>query len=363
MRPKLKFKLKPPLPGFTRRKPRVEEEVKEPDFGDKPEYLVKYVDGVSEELGEPLFMDKLDPSLKQEKTFNVIYPVGGGVFIHAYTPRDPNEAFNVYHIIEPPRPPQKLLKLVDEALASVITEEHVPRSAEEKKKILLNLLNGILEPVDAEVNYEEVEVNPRNPRIPVKVDEVDYLKYHIIRDKVGVGVLEPFLRDPYLEDITCNGVGPIYVVHKYFGNMRSNLGFKTDDELDDFVLKLGEKIGKPISHARPVVDATLPDGSRINIVYGRDVSLRGSNFTIRRVAKIPISVTQLIRWGTFDEKIAAYMWMMLREGMSVFICGETASGKTTSLNALAVFIKPTAKIVRNEDIYFDVTADTFEDIS
>ncbi|MEM1828198.1 MAG: type II/IV secretion system ATPase subunit, partial [Desulfurococcaceae archaeon] len=145
------------------------------------------------------------------------------------------------------------------------------------------------------------------------------------------------------------GVGNIYVVHKIFGSLESNVGFSSEEELDLFVIKLGEKIGKPISRARPIVDATLPDGSRINIVYGRDVSLHGSNFTIRRVAKVPISVTQLIKWSTFNEYVAAYMWIMLSEGMSAFICGETASGKTTALNALAVFIRPNYKIVTIED--------------
>ncbi|MCE4621145.1 MAG: type II/IV secretion system ATPase subunit [Desulfurococcales archaeon] len=335
--------------SLLRRRRAERREVREPEFGDRPQYLIEYINEVRGVVGEPQYLEKLTGELKKRREFNIVYPVGGGVFIHAYSPRDSETAFNMYCVIEPPRPPAELLRLVDEALARVIGEEHVPESAEHKKRILLSLLDEILEPVEGEVDYKKLLERGIKKTVPVKASEADYLKYHVIRDKVGVGVLEPFLRDPYLEDITCNGVGPIFVVHKMFGNMQSNRSFANDDELDEFVIKLGEKIGKPISHARPVVDATLPDGSRINIVYGRDVSLRGSNFTIRRVAKKPISVTQLIDWGTFDEKIAAYMWMMLREGMSVFICGETASGKTTSLNALAVFIKPTAKIVTIED--------------
>ncbi len=339
--------------GLRRRRKREPLKVEhvELDFGERPPYLEEYLRKAEEELGEaPEVVDKPSPDLKRARKFNIVYPVGGGVFIHAYTPKDPFEAFNIYGVVEPPRPSPHLLRLMDEALARVITEEYKPRSGEEKKALLLALVDEVIEPVDEEPDYSEMlESGSAPPRVPVKRDMVDYLKYHLVRDKVGVGVLEPFLRDPYLEDITCNGVGPIYVVHKIFGNMKSTAGFKSDDELDDFIVRLGEKIGKPISHARPVVDATLPDGSRINIVYGRDVSLHGSNFTIRRVAKIPISVTQLINWGTFDERIAAYMWMMLREGMSVFICGETASGKTTSMNAIAAFIKPTAKIVTIED--------------
>ncbi len=321
---------------------------REPEFGEKPPYLVEYLAKAAEELGEePQIVERLTGEMKKWRKYNLVYPVGGGIFIHVYTPREAESGYNKYVAIEPPRPHPRLLRLVEEALALVITHEHIPRSSEEKKALLLELLEKIIVPVDETVDYENLKL--QGGKIPVHRDDIDYLKYHVIRDKIGVGILEPFLRDPYLEDITCGGVGPIYIVHKMFGSMETSVRFETNEELDEFVIKLGEKIGKPISHARPVVDATLPDGSRINIVFGNDVSLRGSNFTIRKVSKIPLSVTQLINWGTFDSRIAAYMWMMLSEGMSVFICGETASGKTTSLNAIMAFIRPTNKIVTIED--------------
>ena len=131
--------------------------------------------------------------------------------------------------------------------------------------------------------------------------------------------------------------------------METNIGFKTEGELDRFVIELSERIGKPVSHAKPIVDATLPGGSSINIVFGTDVSLRGSNFTIRKFSKEPISIIQLIKWGTLDERVAAYLWILLLEGMSGFISGETASGKTTGLNAIITFIRPSAKIITIED--------------
>jgi len=349
MRPKLK--LRPPLPGLARRKARRgEEEVKEPEFGDRPDYLVRYVEGISKELGEPLFMDKLDPSLKQERVFNVIYPVGGGVFIHAYTPKDPNEAFNVYYVVEPPRPPQKLLKLVDEALASVITEEHVPRSAEEKKKILLKLLDEVLEPVDGDVNYDEVEVNPRNPRVPVKAGEVDYLKYHIVRDKVGVGVLEPFLRDPYLEDITCNGLyTPVFVYHTDFEWLTTSIVFNDARELESLVMKIAIRSGQEPSLARPVVEGVLkPEGYRVHIVLDV-VSRRGHSFTIRKFRAEPFTVVELIRRETLDPGVVAILWAAIQYKQGVIIYGPTGAGKTTLLNALAMLLPPEYKIVTVED--------------
>lgn len=329
-------------------KRRKEKRVKEPDFGNKPLYLVKYIEEFKRKHGEePLLVDRLTGDMKMWTKINVVYPVGGGVFIHISNIEKTVAGFNQYIVIEPPRPPLNLFKAIEEALAFKIKPKHAVESAEERKKLLLELVEEIIDVKNKPVDYNAVK--PGTPRVPVYIEDVDYVKYYLIRDKVGVGVIEPFLRDPYLEDISAKGVGNIYVVHKIFGTLETNISFKSEEELDDFIIKLGEKIGKPISRARPVVDATLPDGSRLNIVYGSDVSLFGSNFSIRKVAKFPISVTQLIKWGTFNEVSAAYMWIMLSEGMSAFICGETASGKTTTLNALAVFIRPNNKIVSIED--------------
>ena len=338
---KLRLKRKKEGPPIDLTKP-----IHEPDFGVKPAYLENYISSIREEIGEPMIVDRLRGEMKKWREFNIIYPIGAGIFIHAYSPRDSGTGYNRYIIIEPPKPPENLFRTIEEVLAIHIDSDYIPRSSEEKRAILLYLLEKILQPSE-KVDYEKIEI--KRGKIPVNKQDLDYIKYHLIRDKVGVGILEPFLRDPYIEDISMSGLGNIFIVHKMFGPMESNMGFKKEEELDAYIIKLGEKIGKPISTARPVVDATLPDGSRINIVFGTDVSLRGSNFTIRRVAKTPISLTQLIDWGTFDSRIAAYIWMMLNEGMSMFVCGETASGKTTSLNAVSAFIRPNAKIVTIED--------------
>ena len=330
----------------------------------RPWYLEEYIAKVREKYGEPEFVDKIPGRYKFERKFNLIYPVGGGIFIHALSERTEG-GYARYIVIEPPRPPEHLLRKAEELIAERIPEGYIPKSAQEKACMLLELVKISFEGKGRGGKSGRrsgrlrlgLKLPSKKPSASVAL-QADYPRpeellnaviYHIVRDKISVGILEPFIRDPYIEDISCSGLGNIFIIHKIFGPMESNVGFKDHDELNAFLIALAEKIGKPLSNARPIVDATLPDGSRINIVYGTDVSLRGSNFTIRKVSKTPLSVTQLINWGTFDARVAAYMWMLLREGMSGFICGETASGKTTSLTALLVFIRPSAKIVSIED--------------
>ncbi|RLG75875.1 MAG: flagellar protein FlaI [Thermoprotei archaeon] len=313
-------------------------------------YLARYLASVVKRVGLPQFYDtyELSYDMRKQRDVNVLYPVGDGIFIHVYMPPEGTvSGYRKYVAIEPPKPDPRLVELVELKLASAFTEGDVSEDLEERKKILLEKLSRIVKVVDRPVDYSRVK--PTTKKVPVYRVEYLYLKYHLARDKVGLGVLEPFVRDPWIEDITCKGVGPIYLVHKIFGPLETNIEFRNAEELDLFVIRLSERIGKPVSHARPIVDATLPDGSRLNLVYGSDVSLHGSNFTIRKFSKVPLSITQLIAWNTMDERIAAYLWMLLNNSMSGFICGETASGKTTTLNAISVFIPPTAKVVSIED--------------
>ena len=167
--------------------------------------------------------------------------------------------------------------------------------------------------------------------------------------KIGIGILDPILHDPYVEDISCGGLGHIFIEHKIFHSLKSSVTFEDMDDLDEFVLSLAERVKKPVSLGKPIADATLPDGSRINIVYGRDLAKRGSNFTIRQFSDTPMSVLELVELGTLDYKMAAYLSMTIEDGMSVFIAGEAASGKTTTLNALTTFIPPNHKVVSIED--------------
>jgi flagellar protein FlaI len=164
-----------------------------------------------------------------------------------------------------------------------------------------------------------------------------------------MGVLDPMIMDPNIEDISCSGLGNIFVEHKIFGGLRTSIGFDEEEALDKFVIELAEGIKHPVTFREPVVDATLPDGSRINIVYGNDVSKRGSNFTIRKFSDTPMSILELIQFNALNYDMAAYLSLVIQESMNVWVSGETASGKTTLLNALTTFIPPESKIVSIED--------------
>ncbi|MBN2251310.1 MAG: type II/IV secretion system ATPase subunit [Candidatus Altiarchaeota archaeon] len=180
-------------------------------------------------------------------------------------------------------------------------------------------------------------------------DERDRILYYIERDFISYGKLDVMMNDKYIEDISCNGHGhPLYVFHREYGSIRTNLSF-TETELNAFVLRLSQLCGKHISILNPIVDASLPDGSRINMTLGSEVTKKGSSFTIRKFKKVPISPVELMGFGTADSRLLSYLWLVLDYGRSILVSGGTASGKTTLLNAVCMFIKPQYKIVSIED--------------
>ncbi len=288
-------------------------------------YLADYVEKLNE---RPLYSK--DPSIAiGRENANVIYPVGFGVFIHIETGGE----IGKYNIIEPKKPSRELLDRIEDAIAKQVNEDtKVAGDIREREKVLVRLFNEAV----------------KKKRIKIPKESLESVLYHFLREKIGHGVLDDFLTDPWLEDISVPGEGKIFVYHKFFGNLESNIEL-TKEETDNLLRSISERYGKILSFTHPILDIHLPDGSRFNIVFGEDISLRGSNFTIRKFSKEPISVAHLIKWGTLSAEMAAYMWMLLEVGISFFVCGETASGKTTTLNALAGLISPSAKMISIEE--------------
>ncbi|MEM2136634.1 MAG: type II/IV secretion system ATPase subunit [Candidatus Methanomethylicia archaeon] len=174
--------------------------------------------------------------------------------------------------------------------------------------------------------------------------------YYVSRELAGFGPIHPIMLDSNIEDISCNGVGlPIYVYHRNFESLPTNIVFVSEEALDDFIIKLAHLSGKHVSSANPVVDATLPGKHRLAATFMREVSNFGSSFCIRKFRDKPFSIVELISMGTVNEWIAAYLWMIVENKMSVMILGGTGVGKTTMLNAILSLIRPEVKIVTVEE--------------
>jgi flagellar protein FlaI len=174
--------------------------------------------------------------------------------------------------------------------------------------------------------------------------------YHAERDLVGFGRIDPLMRDPNIEDISCDGIKrPVYVWHRKFESIETNLLFHEDTELDNTVVKLVHMAGKHVSSAFPIVDASLPGKHRLAVCYRREITPFGTAFTIRKFREDPYSIIDLINLGTFSEEVAAYFWLCLENRASIMVLGGTAAGKTTALNALACLIKPGSKIITIEE--------------
>ena len=308
-------------------------------------FLAGYVHHLPiETIGVPAYYAKPNRSLSQLEVKNLIYPIKEGLFVHIFPEfsggRDHHVSIEPCAVVDI----DHLLPAIEERL--VIWAERIGEieDRDEKKAFLLNLLDAI-----CTTNRRPPNGKSKTDRIVVTPLELEAIRYRVIRDKIGLGILQPLLLDPYIEDISCSGVGHIFIEHKIFKSIQSSITFVDHDDVDNFAVWLGEWIKSPVTVRNPLVDAVLPDGSRINIVYGREISKRGSNFTIRKFSGTPTSVLELIEFGSLDYTMAAYLSLMLEEGMNVFVVGATASGKTTLLNAINTFIKPDAKIVTIED--------------
>ncbi|PKB78828.1 MAG: secretion system protein E [SAR202 cluster bacterium Io17-Chloro-G9] len=317
------------------------------------EFLMDYIHGLAlEEMGVPEYAPKLERGMGDMKAPNIIYPIDKGLYIHVYS--DPTDARNFYVPIEPgmTQDNRELMEELEDRLIEFVAElEDMTGDPARKAAVLRRILKQACVVVKPrEVRKERAKARKKSwSRLPVTKSEMATLGYRMERDKQGMGLLEPLILDTNIEDISCSGTGPIFIEHKIFKSMKSSIGFETSEELDSFVIQMSEKIGRPVTYREPIVDATLLDGSRINMVYGEDVSKRGSNFTIRKFAAEPLSMIQLVEFGGLTYEMAAYLSLALAHGMNVFISGETASGKTTLLNAVTVFLHPSAKIVSIED--------------
>jgi flagellar protein FlaI len=178
----------------------------------------------------------------------------------------------------------------------------------------------------------------------------DKFIYYMKRDFLGYGKIDLLIRDENIEDVSCNGVRtPIYVWHRKYESIPTNILYETEAELDKTVIRLAYRSGRQISISHPIMQGTLPEGFRVQLTL-KEISKRGDTFTIRKFRENPFTIVDLIKYGTLSPEIAAYLWILVENGRSIMICGATASGKTTLLNSLSMFIKPEMKVITIEEV-------------
>jgi len=290
-----------------------------------------------------------DPDGYESPRPNVIYHLGGPVYSQVYGNFGETTK---YYTIEPELDDGErgIFADVKDKLLERSVSEPAPTEDTEYEDRIQDLLEEITV-LEGEREGRLAELVQRLELGPLEVSEETYQKiqYRLVRDIVGLGPLEPIMRDPANEDIHVIGPNQVDVDHGEFGLLETTVEFDNAEQFDNWLRNMGERIGDPVSDAHPIVDSTLPDGSRINIIYSDDVSLKGSSLTIRQGDDVPLSVFQITDWGTLSPELCAYLWMALENERTVFVVGETASGKTTTLNSIMSFIPRDSKIYTAED--------------
>jgi flagellar protein FlaI len=264
---------------------------------------------------------------------------GDVIFAYANIRWDPVMKELIYSVIEP-----KLTQRDREII------EFVKRELEERLDIDFIKLGEIK--AKSVLKAEILRILETVPDIHADESRKSVLVYYIEKEIMGLGKIEPLMNDANIEDISCDGIGiPLYIYHRdpQIGSIKSNVLFNDAEELNNFVFRLAQKCKKTISIAEPLLDGSLPDGSRVQSTLGTDIARKGSNFTIRKFTEDPLTPSHMLRKGTLNSTQIAYLWLAIDNGQSVLISGGTATGKTSLLNALSLFIRPNLKVVSIED--------------
>ena len=280
-------------------------------------------------------MVKLPPYENKTK-INVRYPlIPPFAFAHIFWDTKNKEL--VYYLEEPvmTEAEEEVLRLIQRALEEMVNVNFVKA---ENFKFLIEYLEKSVQSILIELG------------IKLSGESYKKLMYYIYRDSIGLNEIAPLMNDYYIEDVECNGLDyPLYIVHRKYENLRTNITFTDSRTMVNFVEKLAQKTGRYISYAKPMLDGTLPDGSRVNATYTKDITTRGPTFTIRKFTAEPWTPIHLIKMNTASAEIFAYVWIVIENKFNMMVIGETGSGKTTFLNSILSFIPSEARICSIED--------------
>ena len=261
-----------------------------------------------------------------------------GTEIHSGIIKDPTSIGGLRYVVIQPR-----LSIQDKKNFDII------------KKLLMTELSISLTEIKSKKDAEKrlrkkIAQLVKKFKLEIPTKNFSKISYYAIRDFIYLGKIEPLMRDHMVEEISCDGTAiPLYIWHREYESIPTNIMFTSDKELNNFARKISYICGKHVSTANPIIDASLPEGSRINLTLGHEITKRGSTFTIRRFRADPITVIDLIKFGTMSPEIASYFWYITEKNATMLVAGGTASGKTTALNSLTAFIRPGQKVVSIED--------------
>jgi len=314
-----------------------DEEVVQPRFGFLKRFQLPKVGTVIEEYNPALHGPLVDLTMRPSPGLEEIelYPVNEP-YAYVRVTYDNTTHEYTYNVLEPVLTPaeQELFSEIKERLFETLNITTRDLTREEARTALRDAANTVI--ADYGIHL-----------LPLGREKI---LYHVEKEFLGDGLIDPVMHDKYIEDISCDGVDSyIFVYHTTYESMKTSLVYHDAVELDSFVTKLAQRAGKYISIAEPMLDATMSDGSRIQMTLGSEVTAHGSTFTIRKFREEPITPTDLIEWHTFSPLGIAFIWLAVENAKSCIFAGGTASGKTTTLNALSLFIPPLAKIVTLED--------------
>ncbi len=296
----------------------------------------------------PVYADEPTDEHATEKS-NVLFPANPPIYAHVYG--EPGRD-TIYYCLEP------TLSAAEEELYEQVRTEVLDRSVtkpapandDEFVTYLGELVDDILtlDGTDSSLT-DRLRSRLAGDRLTVDRTTYDRLQYVLQRDIVGLGPLAPVMADPDNEDIHVIGPHSCYVDNAVFGMVETTVDFGTVEKFSNWIRNMGERMNHPVSDSDPIIDSTLPNGSRINIIYSDDVSVKGPSLTIRQSEDVPLSIFQITKWGTLSPELAAYLWLCMENEQTVFVVGETASGKTTTLNSMFSFIPRDHKIYTAED--------------
>ncbi|WP_436345911.1 type II/IV secretion system ATPase subunit [Natronorubrum sp. FCH18a] len=312
-------------------------------------HLREHLDRFYEEYNEyPKLIDEPSGEWESHRP-NVIYEAEAPIFCHVHGDLG---ITTTYYCVEPTLEDEDtaLYDKIRRRILDKSVTRPAPGNNEEFEEHLDELLDDVVE-ITSGITGQSIGrlKSLGGSKISLSRDQFDRLRYQLQRDIVGLGPLEPVMVDTANEDIHVIGPEQCYLDHGTYGMISATVDFGTPEEFEQWLRNMGERMNHPVSDSDPVIDATLPDGSRINIIYSDDVSVQGPSLTIRQGEEIPLSVFQITKWGTISPELAAYLWLCLENEQTVFVVGETASGKTTTLNAALSFIPRDAKIYTAED--------------